>query len=252
MATLTAARIALGRAGCSLPTAAVLRFDVAHALARDAVHQALDVESLAACWRQMSGTEVVVVQSRATDRHTYLQRPDLGRRLDATSMSALSAQPVPGTSVDLAIVIADGLSAPAVNAHALPLVGALLPLLNGLRIAPPIIALQGRVALGDEVGALLKAGLVLVLLGERPGLSSPDSLGAYLTFAPRLGRLDAERNCVSNIRNDGLAPELAAEKLAWLIRAALARRLTGIDLKDESGFNAHSDAAGQVCSPTSG
>jgi len=230
---LTAARIALGRAGNSLPTAAVLRFDVAHALARDAVHQALDVDGLVARWRQMGGMEPLVVHSQAVDRHTYLQRPDLGRCLDEASAATLLAQRVP-EAPDVAIVIADGLSATAVHENALPLLHALLPLLDGLRIAPPVIARQGRVALGDEVGAVLGARLMLVILGERPGLSSPDSLGTYLTFAPKIGRLDAERNCVSNIRPAGLTPAAASVKLAWLIRAALARQLTGIGLKDDS------------------
>lgn len=235
LATLTAARIALGRAGNSLPTAAVLSFDVAHAhaLARDAVHQALDVDGVVARWRQMGGAEPLVVHSRAIDRHTYLQRPDLGRCLDEASTAMLLAQRLPDAP-DVAIVIADGLSATAVHENALPLLHALLPLLDGLQIAPPVIARQGRVALGDEVGAVLGARLVLVILGERPGLSSPDSLGAYLTFAPKIGRLDAERNCVSNIRPAGLTPAAASVKLAWLIRAALARQLTGIGLKDDS------------------
>jgi ethanolamine ammonia-lyase small subunit len=233
LAGLTAARIALGRAGYSLPTAAVLRFDVAHALARDAVHQVLDVEGLIARWRQMGGAEPLVVQSRAIDRHTYLQRPDLGRQLDQASAAMLLAQRVPDAP-DVAIVVADGLSATAVHENAWPLLHALLPQLDGLRIASLVIARQGRVALGDEVGAVLGARLVLVLLGERPGLSSPDSLGAYLTCAPKIGRLDAERNCVSNIRPAGLPPSAAAGKLAWLIRAALARQLTGIGLKDDS------------------
>ena len=236
LATLTAARIALGRAGNSLPTAAVLRFDVAHALARDAVHQALDVDGLVTRWREMGGAEPLVVHSRAIDRHTYLQRPDLGRCLDEASAATVLAQRLPDApdAPDVAIVIADGLSATAVHENALPLLGALLPLLDGLRIAPPVIARQGRVALGDEVGAVLRARLVLVILGERPGLSSPDSLGAYLTFAPKIGRLDAERNCLSNIRPAGLTPAAASIKLAWLIRAALARQLTGIGLKDDS------------------
>jgi ethanolamine ammonia-lyase small subunit len=234
LAGLTAARIALGRAGSSLPTAAILRFDVAHALARDAVHQELDVDGLAARWCKMGGVEPVIVHSRAGDRQSYLQRPDLGRCLDEVSASKLLAQRVPGEAPDLAIVIADGLSATAVHENALPLLHALLPRLAGLPIAPPVIARQGRVALGDEVGALLRARLVLVLLGERPGLSSPDSLGAYLTFAPRVGRLDAERNCVSNIRPAGLTPAAASVKLAWLIHAALARQLTGVGLKDDS------------------
>jgi len=234
LAALTAARIALGRAGCSLPTAAVLRFDVAHALARDAVHQVLDVEGLLSRWREMDGSEAVVVDSQASNRHVYLQRPDLGRCLDEGSAALLASQLVSGQPHDLAIVVADGLSATAVHENALPLLHSLLPLLDGLQLAPLVIARQGRVALGDEIGFLLQARLVLVLLGERPGLSSPDSLGAYLTFAPRIGRLDAERNCVSNIRPAGLTPAAASVKLVWLIRAALARQLTGIGLKDDS------------------
>jgi ethanolamine ammonia-lyase small subunit len=234
LAALTAARIALGRAGCSLPTAAILRFDVAHALARDAVHQRLDVGGLLSRWRQMDGAEAVVVDSRASNRHVYLQRPDLGRCLDEGSAALLASQLVSGQPLDLAIVVADGLSATAVHENALPLLHALLPLLDSLQLSPLVIARQGRVALGDEIGVLLKARLVLVLLGERPGLSSPDSLGAYLTFAPKIGRLDAERNCVSNIRPAGLTPTSASVKLAWLIRAALARQLTGIGLKDDS------------------
>jgi len=234
LAGLTAARIALGRAGNSLPTAAVLRFDVAHALARDAVHQALDVDGLAARWREIGGTDAIAVHSRASDRHIYLQRPDLGRCLDERSAGMLVLQRLPGEAPDLAIVIADGLSATAVHENALPLLNVLLPLLDGLRIAPPVIACQGRVALGDEIGVLLQASLVLVLLGERPGLSSPDSLGAYLTFAPKIGRLDAERNCLSNIRPAGLTPAAASVKLAWLICAAMDRQLTGIGLKDDS------------------
>ena len=233
LATLTAARIALGRAGNSLPTAAVLRFDVAHAQARDAVHQALDVDGLLARWREIGGAQPLVVHSQAVDRHTYLQRPDLGRCLDEASAAILLARRLADVP-DVAIVVADGLSATAVHENALPLLHALLPLLDGLRIAPLVIARQGRVALGDEVGAVLGARLVLVILGERPGLSSPDSLGAYLTFAPKIGRLDAERNCLSNIRPAGLTPAAASVKLAWLIRAALARQLTGIGLKDDS------------------
>ena len=231
LAALTAARIALGRAGSSLPTRALLDFDIAHALARDAVHQPLDVGDLMARCREQLALDVIVVHSQAGDRLIYLQRPDLGRRLDESSVAELGKQSGP---VDLAIVIADGLSATAVQVHSLPLVQALLPLLDGLQVAPLVIAEQGRVALGDEIGALMEAKLVLVLLGERPGLSSPDSLGAYLTFAPQVGRLDAERNCVSNIRGDGLPPVLAARKLAWLVRAALACRLTGVGLKDDS------------------
>jgi ethanolamine ammonia-lyase small subunit len=232
LAGLTAARIALGRAGASLPTEAVLRFDVAHALARDAVHTPLDLAALAERWQAMQGEAAVIVHSRAGDRHIYLQRPDLGRQLDEDSAARLSA--LTAAESDFAIVVADGLSATGVAAHALDLLGELLPRLRGLRRVPLVLAGQGRVALGDEIGARLKARLVLVLLGERPGLSSPDSLGAYLTFAPRPGRLDAERNCVSNIRQAGLPLPLAAVRLAWLIDAALTRQLTGVELKDES------------------
>ena len=133
-------------------------------------------------------------------------------------------------------MLADGLSAPAVQQHAIPLLEALLPRVDHLQIAPLVVAVQGRVALGDEIGALLGARLLLILLGERPGLSAPDSLGAYLTYAPQVGRLDSARNCVSNIRNEGLPPAAAAGKLAWLINEALARQLTGVKLKDDSAM----------------
>jgi ethanolamine ammonia-lyase small subunit len=235
LAALTPARVALGRAGSGLPTAELLRFELAHARARDAVAETLDVTSLRA-ELAATGLPVLHVTSRAADRRTYLERPDLGRRLDEASARELAAT---GTTehadrADLAVVIADGLSALAVLRHAAPVVAALLPLLDGLRIAPLVLATQARVALADEVGALLGARLALILLGERPGLSAPDSLGAYLTFAPRVGCLDAQRNCVSNIRAEGLPPDRAASKLAWLIREALRRELTGVGLTDES------------------
>lgn len=232
LAELTPARVALGRAGTGLPTRELLRFELAYAQARDAVEQPLDVASLRA-ELAATGLPVLHAASRAADRRTYLQRPDLGRRLDDASARELAA---PGGTAgpDLAIVVADGLSALAVQRHAAPVVAALLPLLAGLRIAPLVLATQARVALADEVGALLGARLALILLGERPGLSSPDSLGAYLTYAPRVGCRDAERNCVSNIRPAGLPPDRAARKLAWLIREALGRELTGVQLHDES------------------
>lgn len=231
LAANTPARIALGRAGNSLPTGALLDFDIARAQARDAVHAPLDFAAIATDLKAMGLGNALRVRSRCPDRAIYLQRPDLGRCLDPACISALEAGP---EGYELALVVADGLSAPAVERHSVPLLAALLPRLNGLRIAPVVLAEQGRVALADEIGALLNAELVLVILGERPGLTAPDSLGAYLTFAPRLGRLDAERNCVSNIRPQGLPPAEAAGRLAWLIRAALARGLTGIQLKDES------------------
>ena len=228
----TPARIALGRAGTSLPTAELLRFAAAHAQARDAVHVPLDVAALTLVLEEQAWP-VLEVQSRATDRETYLRRPDWGRRLAAASADRLQAQA--RAPVDLAIVVADGLSAVAAQRHAPPLLAALRSALAGsLTTAPVVIATQARVALGDEIGALLQARLVLVLLGERPGLSAPDSLGAYLTHAPQIGCSDAQRNCVSNIRPEGLPPDAAAHRIAWLLREALRRSTTGIALKDDS------------------
>ena len=235
----TGARIALGRVGSSLPTEEVLRFGLAHAAARDAVHAAVDWTAVEADLAA-GGLESRRVHSLCPDRHAYLLRPDLGRRLDAATAGALD-----GAGCDLAIVIADGLSASAVQRHAAPLVLALLPLLDpGWRVAPVVLVGQGRVAVGDDIGARLRARLVAVLIGERPGLSSPDSLGAYLTWEPRPGRIDAERNCISNIRPEGLAIGAAARRLAWLLRAALQSGLTGIGLKDESALAAIEPTAG--------
>jgi ethanolamine ammonia-lyase small subunit len=231
----TPARIALGRAGTSLPTAELLRFAAAHAQARDAVHVPLDVPALTAALL-VEGWTPLTVQSRAPHRDAYLRRPDWGRRLDPASADALQAAGNGSRGpVDLALVLGDGLSAVALQRHALPVLTALRDALAGaMTWAPLVIATQARVALGDEIGALLQARLVLVLLGERPGLSSPDSLGAYLTHAPQLGCHDAQRNCVSNIRPEGLPPAAAAQRLAWLLRAALRRRTSGIALKDDS------------------
>jgi len=229
----TPARIGLGRSGVALPTTEVLRFAAAHALARDAVQVPLDVTALSARLADDGWTSIAVA-SQAADRDTYLRRPDLGRRLaseDAARLRALSTG-----EADLAVVLGDGLSAQAVPLHAPPLLAALRGTLegDGLRWAPLVIATQARVALADEIGAALRARVVLILLGERPGLSSPDSLGAYLTHAPAVGRSDAERNCVSNIRPAGLAPAAAAARIAWLLREALRRRTSGVALKDES------------------
>ncbi|MCV2353525.1 ethanolamine ammonia-lyase subunit EutC [Paucibacter sp. B2R-40] len=228
----TPARIGIGRAGTSLPTRELLDFSAAHAQARDAVLTPLDVAALSA---ELSGQSFAClsVQSQASNRAVYLRRPDLGRRLDGASIERLQA--LPPQAFDLAVVLGDGLSAIASQRHALPLIQQLkLVLSENLKWAPLVIATQARVALGDEIGALLGAKAVLMLLGERPGLSSPDSLGAYLTFAPHIGRSDAERNCVSNIRPAGLTPELAAPRLAWLLREALRRSLSGVALKDDS------------------
>lgn len=230
---MTPARVALGRSGSALPTGEVLRFGHAHALARDAVHCSLDTgrvaEQLAAL-----GFESLEVASAAPNRATYLRRPDLGRRLAPEGRVLIEGRASEG--FDLAIIVADGLSATAVQANAANTLAALRPglLAAGWSLGPIVVATQARVALGDEIGALLKARMALILIGERPGLSSPDSLGAYLTFAPRLGRRDNERNCVSNIRPAGLAPERAAGALLWLIAEAFRRSLTGVALKDES------------------
>lgn len=231
----TPARLALGRAGAGMPTDETLRFGWAHALARDAIHAALDVDALGTHLRE-DGWTVAPARSRAADRTTYLRRPDLGRQLDAAAADGLRALPRHG-GCDLAVVVADGLSSLAVERQARPLLQALRPLLPAdLRVAPVVIATQARVALADEVGEIFGARLAVILIGERPGLSSPDSLGIYLTHAPRRGRHDAERNCISNVRPEGLAPAFAAAKLAWLVREALRRGLTGVDLKDESAL----------------
>ncbi len=227
----TDARIALGRVGASLPTREVLQFDLAHAHARDAVHSALDVTALTATLR-LEGWLTCSVESRAPDRARYLLRPDLGRRLHPDSLTRRSCE---AAAVDIAFVIADGLSAVAALRHGVPLLAQIRALLSpDWRLAPITIATLARVALGDEIGARLRSRLVVMLIGERPGLSAPDSLGAYLTYEPRLGRTDAERNCVSNIRPAGLSYQFAAQKIVWLIAQALKRQLTGIDLKDES------------------
>lgn len=231
--SLTSARVALGRTGVSLPTREVLRFGHAHALARDAVHAGLDVSGLASAIQAL-GLATCEVASAAGDRATYLRRPDLGRRLSPASRDQLRALRTDAS--DIAILVADGLSATAVHANAAALLAALLSRMRerGWSLAPAVIATQARVALGDEVGALLQVRLVLMLIGERPGLSAPDSLGAYLTFGPRPGRRDNERNCVSNIRAAGLVPMRAADNLVWLIAEALRRGETGVALKDES------------------
>ncbi len=230
----TAARIALGRAGSSQPTAAHLAFQLAHAQARDAVHTALNLDLLAGELEAAGFANPLRLHSAAPDRPTYLQRPDLGRRLDERSRTALEHQPA--APVDLAFVLVDGLSALAVQQHAAPLLALLRQRLladGNWSWAPPALVEQGRVAVGDEVGALLRARCVVVLVGERPGLSAPDSLGIYFSWAPRPGLQDAQRNCISNVRPEGLPLAAAAAKLQALLTQARARQLTGIGLKDE-------------------
>ena len=242
LAGRTMARIGRGRSGASLPTREVLAFDLAHALARDAVHARIDRAKLATQLAAL-GLATVTVESEAVERQAYLRRPDAGRRLSGPSARRLAD--AASDRCDLAIMIGDGLSAAAVDAHAIALVAAFAPLAAsaGLTIGPVALAEGARVALGDVVGAALRARLAIVLIGERPGLSAADSLGVYLTYDPAPGRHDAERNCISNIRPEGLPPPVAAQKLIWLVNAALGRRLTGVALKDESDAALTTDSA---------
>ncbi len=258
---LTPARIGIGRAGTSLPTREVLAFAASHAMARDAVHIPLDVLALQTQLKAQ-GWSTLAVTSRASSRDAYLRRPDWGRRLspsDALRLAdgrgdsvtgAPTSDPVkaatpteprgpslaaPDLAPDLAVVVADGLSSVAAQRHAANLLSALRRQLgHRLSISPVVIATQARVALADEIGELLGASIVLILIGERPGLSSPDSLGAYLTVQPKVGRSDAERNCVSNIRPEGLPLADAAQRIAWLLLEGLRRGVTGVALKDDS------------------
>ena len=219
---LTAARIGLARSGASLATRPTLDFRLAHARARDAVETALDVDRLAA---ELGGA--LVVDSAVPDRRAYKLRPDLGRALAEGAM-------LPTATADLAVVVTDGLSALAVQSHAAAFLDALRPLLVGWVLAPVVIARQGRVAIGDAVAQRMGVGAVLVLIGERPGLSAPDSMGAYLTWHPGPATHDADRNCVSNIRPEGLPPVQAAARVAWLLKAMRARGVSGVALKDEA------------------
>lgn len=231
---LTPARIALGRAGASLPTGPVLAFQLAHARARDAVKHQPDLAAIA---EELSraGIPSLRVQSQVEAAEQYLKRPDLGRRLREKDAESLARLAEPG-GADAVLVIADGLSGLAVERHAVPLATLVTARLaaSGWRTGPVVIARFGRVAIGDEIGERLGARLAAVLIGERPGLSSPDSLGVYLTWAPRVGRTDAERNCLSNIRPEGLAIAPAADKLVWLMNEARRRQLSGVDLKEDA------------------
>lgn len=233
----TDARIALGRCGVSQPTAAHLALQLAHAQARDAVQLPLDAIGVAESVRSF-GLTVVHLHSAAIDRATYLRRPDLGRRLDDASAASLAAAVEAGAAHDVAFVVADGLSALAIHDNAVPLLAAVLQRLRDdarpWTVAPVAVVEMARVAVGDEVGSALRAAAVVVLIGERPGLSSPDSLGIYLTWAPRPGRSDAERNCISNVRAAGLALADAAGKLHALLSRSRELRLSGVELKDES------------------
>jgi ethanolamine ammonia-lyase small subunit len=259
----TPARIALARTGASLTTRDALAFTLAHAQARDAVHAALSLPSLLAALHARK-LPFLSVKSAAPDRATYLRRPDLGRTLSDASRALLARESLApteslaataassSTAADtfaaiqaataaeaprLTIILADGLSALATDRHALPLLDALLPLLAAepWQLTPIVLAEQARVALGDEIGQALRANLTLMLLGERPGLSAADSLGAYITWAPAPGRTDAQRNCVSNIRSAGLDPAVAAHRITHYLHQSLRLSLSGIALKDPAG-----------------
>jgi len=233
---LTPARIALGRTGTSLPTRAQLDFQFAHAQARDAVHLAFDHAEISS---QLSerGRETLLLHSAAPDRDSYLQRPDLGRKLNDESAQTLRdyASQHPG-GIDMVLVVADGLSALAVHRHTLPFLTRLEEQMSGdgWSVAPVVLVEQGRVAIGDEIGQLLGAKMLVMLIGERPGLSSPDSLGLYFTYAPKVGLTDAYRNCISNVRLEGLSYGMAAHRLLYLMREACRRQLSGVNLKDEA------------------
>lgn len=229
----TDARIALGRAGVSIPTEECLRFSLSLAQAKNAVWQPFREEAIAAQLQDM-GLQMVHLESLAGSKQEYLTRPDLGRRLNAESIERLNAEAIP--PADILIAIGDGLSAKAVHEHAAPLIRHVLPYLRALKksLLPVAIVRGARVAIGDEIGQLLKAKMTILLIGERPGLSSSDSLGVYVTYQPQVGRLDAERNCISNIRPQGLAYPQAALKLAWLVEHAFEGKRTGILLKDLS------------------
>ena len=243
---LTPARIALGRTGTSLPTRAQLDFQFAHAQARDAVHLPFDHAGLSAQLTERQ-RDSLLLHSAAGDRNSYLQRPDLGRKLSDQSAQTLReyAQAHPG-GVDLVIVVADGLSALAVHRHTLPFLTRLEEQMSAdeWSIAPVVLVEQGRVAIGDEIGQLLGAKMVVMLIGERPGLSSPDSLGLYFTYNPKVGLTDAYRNCISNVRLEGLSYGMAAHRLLYLMREACRRQLSGVNLKDEAQVQTLESEAG--------
>ncbi|MGF7037114.1 ethanolamine ammonia-lyase subunit EutC [Mucilaginibacter lappiensis] len=230
----TSARIAIGRVGTSIPLKQSLEFKLAHAHARDAVYSELDINNLTDVLKQFD-LPVLHLNSRVNDRRQYLQRPDLGRRLNDGSLDLLLDH---RPETDIAIILADGLSATAVNENAVGLLQALIPqlLAAGFKLAPISMVEQGRVAIGDDIGHGLNAKLSLVLIGERPGLSSADSLGAYLTYNPKPGLTDEMRNCISNIRPGGLIYKKAAKKIFYLTSEAFKRKLSGVDLKDNAGL----------------
>jgi len=228
LSTLTNARIGLGRSGISLPTNHLLDFQLAHAMAQDAVYLELDTNEL-----ENLNMQTVLLHSQAQNRRIYLQRPDLGRRLDTDSVHKIKNMQK-DTSYDLAIVVADGLSSLAIHENAFSFISMLTKELTSWSFAPLCIVKQGRVAIGDEVGELLNAKIVIVLIGERPGLSSPDSLGLYLTWNPKVGLTDESRNCISNIRLKGLSYEVAVKKTLYLLNESKRLQYSGVNLKDRT------------------
>jgi ethanolamine ammonia-lyase small subunit len=243
---LTPARIALGRTGTSMPTSAQLDFQYAHAQARDAVHLPFDSAGLSAQLTEI-GRDSLLLHSAATNRDSYLQRPDLGRKLSDESAHTLRtyAAANPG-GIDLVIVVADGLSALAVHRHTLPFLARLEEQVQaeGWSVAPVMLVEQGRVAVADEIGELMGVKMTVILIGERPGLSSPDSLGLYFTYNPKVGLTDAYRNCISNVRLEGLSYGMAAHRLLYLMREACRRQLSGVNLKDEAQLQTLESDAG--------
>jgi ethanolamine ammonia-lyase small subunit len=243
--TFTRARIAIGRTGSSLPTKEILNFGLSHAMARDAVHLALDIDALENDIQSL-GFETIRVHSNAENRATYLLRADYGRRLNEQSISALKNLNTNHSKInqkkpiDFLIVVGDGLSSLAVSRHVAPMLTEIKKLcaddasISEWPTSRVVIASQARVAIADEIGETLNAKIVVMLIGERPGLSSPDSLGLYLTYAPKVGLSDADRNCISNVRPEGLQYATAAKKLIWLAKEAMRLKVTGVRLKDES------------------
>lgn len=235
----TQARIAIGKCGSSVPTRELLDFKLCHAKAIDAVNISLDTSKLINQISHLSENGIYSLHSAANDRSEYLRRPDLGRKLSAESLKMLQSL-AQTTEFDVTLVIADGLSSFAIEKNAAPFLHFFIPLLkkNGLSIAPVTVVKQARVAIADEITHALKARLSVILIGERPGLKTPDSMGIYMTYNPVPGTTDERRNCISNVRPEGLAYEIAAQKLMYLITEAFSRKLSGVDLKDEQDTEA--------------
>ncbi len=233
----TKARIAMGRCGSSIPTKELLDFRLAHAKAIDAVHIPLNTVDLVSELEKIVREHVFVVHSKAENRDVYLKRPDLGRKLSSDSVELLNSIPI-NSNYDIALVVSDGLSATAIKRNIIPFFNLLYPELNkSYSLSPVVIAKQARVAIGDEIASLFNAKLVVNIIGERPGLKSPDSMGIYMTYNPSVGITDEKRNCISNIRKDGLSYELACSKLLYLISESIKKGISGVDLKDEQDSN---------------